>query len=416
MAVHRTGIRRPARCRPGVNTAAFRRALDPSEAMFAGNRSTVAYSVFGTGILDTDALTTAFRALLTSYPVLSAQIVPAGHGYVLAHVPHPPALQLGTCTALPRSGFTIVDPTAVCAVDAAQGGNDFRLTLLTHHSIADAGAALKYLEVLCALYTRVVETGSAGTARPHPLAMSLEQFLAARGYVIPTPSAPPAPPAELTVDATVVVRHGRTRLGREQTTRLFDAARAVGLTVHGVVCAAILLAAQALSRSQNPVTFGLTSSVDLRTRTGAPITAAQGTVIQGADTAILAVTPDDDPSRLARAVLDSLAGGLADRSVHQAFLRPAPLHQPSIENPLMVTNWGRIPPLHLPEGLRVHDFRATVRGGRIRLRATTLPPSFFITTCDGRLSLDHPTWVADESDPTLAWTSALGRAFDRILR
>ncbi|ORA58549.1 acyltransferase [Mycobacteroides franklinii] len=387
--------------------------------MFAGNRSTVAYSVFGTGVLDTDALTTAFRALLTSYPVLSAQIVPARHGYVLAHLPHPPALQLGACTALPRSGFTIVDPTAVCAVDAAQDGNDFRLTLLTHHSIADAGAGLTYLEVLCSLYTRVVETGSAGTARPHPLAMSLEQFLAARGYVISTPSAPPAPPATPaapTVDATVVVRHGRTRLGREQTTRLFDAARAAGLTVHGVVCAAILLAAQALSQSQDPITFGLTSSVDLRTRTGAPITAAQGTVIQGANTAILAVTPDDDPSRLARAVLDSLAGGLADHSVHQAFLRPAPLHQPSIENPLMVTNWGRIPPLHLPEGLRVNDFRATVRGGRIRLRATTLPPSFFITTCDGRLSLDHPTWVADESDPTLGWTAALGRAFDRILR
>jgi hypothetical protein len=82
----------------------------------------------------------------------------------------------------------------------------------------------------------------------------------------------------------------------------------------------------------------------------------------------------------------------------------------------MVTNWGPIPALRLPEGLRVHDFRATVRGRYIGLRATTLPPSFFITTCDGRLSIDHPAWVADESDPTIGWTDALGRAFDRILR
>lgn len=283
-----------------MNPGAAVRTLDPSEAMFAGNRSTVAYSAFGAGVLDIDALTLAFRALLRSYPVLATQIVSAGHEYVLHHVPHPPALQVGTCTALPPAGFTIVDPDAVCAIDVAQQGNDFRLTLLTHHSIADAGASLKYLEVLCSLYTRVVETGSAGATRRHPLAMSLEQFLAERGYVIPAPCAPPATPVEPTVETAVVLRHGRTRLSRAQTTRLFDSARAAGLTVHGIVCAAILSAAQALSRSQDPVTFGLTSSVDLRTRTGAPITAVQGTVIQGADTATLAVTSDDEPLRLAR--------------------------------------------------------------------------------------------------------------------
>ncbi|WP_408645839.1 phthiocerol/phthiodiolone dimycocerosyl transferase family protein [Mycobacteroides stephanolepidis] len=182
------------------------------------------------------------------------------------------------------------------------------------------------------------------------------------------------------------------------------------------MCAAIVLAAHALSRSQGPVTFGLTSSVELRTRTDVPIDAAQGTVIQGADTAILTVVPDDDPLRLARAVLDSLAGGLADHTVHQVFLRRPQLQHQSLENPLMVTNWGRIPTLPLPEGLRTHDFRATVRGRRIGLRATTLPPSFFVTTCDERLSIDHPAWVADESDPTIGWTEALGRAFDRILR
>ncbi|MGL5444889.1 MAG: phthiocerol/phthiodiolone dimycocerosyl transferase family protein, partial [[Mycobacterium] stephanolepidis] len=60
-----------------MNTGATIRPLYPSEAMFAGNRSTVAYSAFGTGTLKIDALTTAFRALLASYPMLSAQIVPA---------------------------------------------------------------------------------------------------------------------------------------------------------------------------------------------------------------------------------------------------------------------------------------------------------------------------------------------------
>ncbi|EUA66258.1 hypothetical protein I540_5749 [Mycobacteroides abscessus subsp. bolletii 1513] len=94
-----------------MNPRAAVRTLDPSEAMFAGNRSTVAYSAFGTGVLDIDALTLAFRALLRSYPVLATQIVSTGHEYVLHHVPHPPALQVGTCTALPPQASPSSTPT-----------------------------------------------------------------------------------------------------------------------------------------------------------------------------------------------------------------------------------------------------------------------------------------------------------------
>ncbi len=57
--------------------------------MFAGNRSTVAYSAFGNGVLDIDALTTAFDALLASYPVLNAEIVPHERGYALRQVFEP---------------------------------------------------------------------------------------------------------------------------------------------------------------------------------------------------------------------------------------------------------------------------------------------------------------------------------------
>ncbi|EUA48605.1 hypothetical protein I543_5212 [Mycobacteroides abscessus 21] len=62
-------------------------------------------------MLDIDALTLAFRALLRSYPVLATQIVSAGHEYVLHHVPHPPALQVGTCTALPPQASPSSTPT-----------------------------------------------------------------------------------------------------------------------------------------------------------------------------------------------------------------------------------------------------------------------------------------------------------------
>ncbi|WP_078312466.1 MULTISPECIES: acyltransferase [unclassified Mycobacterium] len=383
--------------------------------MFAGNRSTVAYSAFGNGVLDIDALTTAFDALLASYPVLNAEIVPHERGYALRQAHRAPALRVGTVTGLPATGFTVVDADAVCAVDVAQHDNDFRLSLLTHHSIADAAASLRYLETLCALYTRVVETGRPGTIVAHPLAMSLEQFLTDRGFAIPEPekSDPPEVPREAA--AAVTVRHGRTRLGHDDTARLFAAAHAAGLTVHGIVCAAIVIAAHDLSGSNGSEEYGVVSSVDLRARVGPPLAAEAGTVIQGSDTTTVEIGVQDDPARIGHAVLDSLAEGLTRRTTHHALLSPRDIWREPISNPLMVTNWGRIPALRLPDELRVDDFRASAGGLRTG-RATTAPPSFFITTCDGRLSLDHPVWVAGESDPTVAWTAALGRAFDRILR
>jgi hypothetical protein len=183
--------------------------------------------------------------------------------------------------------------------------------------------------------------------------------------------------------------------------------------VHGVVCAAILLAAHELSLARDAVRFAVVSSVDLRTRAGAPIAAEAGTVIQGADTAVVTVAPHDDAIRLGRAVLDSLATNLANHTVHEAYLHRREVRPHGADNLLMVTNWGRVPALRLPHGVQVHDFRASAYG-RGMGRAHAAPPSFFISTCDGRLSIDHPAWVSDGSDPTLAWTSALERAFVRI--
>jgi hypothetical protein len=137
------------------------------------------------------------------------------------------------------------------------------------------------------------------------------------------------------------------------------------------------------------------SSVDLRTRTGSPIAAEAGTVIQGSDTALVTVAHNDDPIRLGRTVLDSLAANLANRSVHETFLRKHQVRPQAVDNPLM------------------HDFRASACSLRMG-RAHTAPPSFFITTCEGRLSIDHPAWVFDDSDPTFAWNSALTRALLHI--
>ena len=392
-----------------------RRTLSASEAMFAGNRSTVAYSVFGTGELHRRSLETAFEALLRSYPVLATRIVPGAAGWTLEPTAESPDVRVGADSGMPASGYDVVGPDSVCALDLGLRQNQFRLTLLIHHSVADAAASLRYLERLCALYTATVETGSPGSVVVHALPLSLEELLARRGFEVPAVAAPVVDRASPAAGVTDVprVRHGRTRLTRSQTDALFARGRHHDLTVHGVVCAAILLAAHELSCATGPAPLAVVSAVDLRSRGGAPIAPEEGTVIQGLDTAVVTVDRDDDPFRLGRAVLDSLRANLANKIVHQTFLRNQEIGRPGIDKPLMVANWGRIPALQLPPGVRVNDFRASARGLRMD-RAHTAAPTFFVTTCDGRLGIDHPAWVTDDSDPTTAWSSALERCLLRI--
>lgn len=388
----------------------YRRPLSPSESLFAAGRSTVAYSVIGDGVLKTDCLTRAFAVLLRRYPVLSGRIVWDGSGYHLAPGPGTRSLRLSTQVDQPPTGAAaVLTPDEVCAVSVGECDNRFRLTLLVHHSIADAPAALRYLQVLCEIYCRVVETGSPGEDSAHPLPQSVEQVLIDRGFSIPVSAPPPAPPRPAADDSSTTARMGRTRLNREQTAGLFAAANRHCLTVHGIACTAIVLAAQQVTGA---TTHTVSSSVDLRSRVNPPLRAADGTVIQGADHAV--VDAAGDPWSIGREVLASLSAGLANHAVHQIFPSGAGLRPPEL-NPLLVSNWGRIPPLRFPADISAHDFRASAAGVG-GTQTHTSPPAFFVSTFAGRLGIDHPLWVVDDGDPSAAWNAALHRAFDRLLQ
>ncbi|MUM17088.1 acyltransferase [Mycobacterium sp. CBMA271] len=417
------------------------RALDPSEKLFADVRNTVAYSVLGTGSIDIDVLTTAFTALRRSYPVLSAQIREVGDSdYDLVLTPAAHArirIATGPVDALPEGEAAVVAEDEVCAVEVAQDGNDFRLTLLTHHSVADAMASLRYLQVLCELYTRVLESGGAGELTVHPQPRSVEQLLAANGiekqplpaeYGLPDPESLPAPPPR---DPTPQhVRRGRVRLSPERTAALFALGREHGLTVHGIVASAVLLAAADLTGVTGPTTFTFMSAVDLRARLDPVVPAEGGTNVLGADNAVVTVDPGGDVFTMGRAVLDSIAANLANQTIHQGFLHQWDMREQMFEllargypvigeNAVMVTNWGAVPPLRLPADVRAHDFRgsfgAAMEDDRFAAKINVGVMSMIVTTFDDRLALEYQTWSRGGPDRTVAQTAALERAFDRLL-
>lgn len=423
-------------------TSVYTRALDPSEKLFADVRNTVAYSVIGNGSIDTEALATAFVALQQSYPVLSGRIcATSDNDYDLVLVPPAAArvrIATGPVDVLPVDEAAVVAEDEVCAVELAQDGDNFRLTLLTHHSVADGMASLRYLQVLCELYTRVVQTGSPGEITVHPLPRSVEQLLAENGiekqplaveYELPDPrTLPPPAPRD---PAPREVRRGRVHLSSERTAALFALGREHGLTVHGTVATAVLLAAADLTGTTGPETFTFMSAVDLRARLNPVVPAEGGTNVLGADHAVVRMDPHSEAYTLGRAVLDSIAANLANQRIHQGFLHQWDMREQTNEllrrgypvvgdNAVMVTNWGAVPTLRFPDGVRAHDFRgsfgAAMDDDRFAAKVNVGVMSMIVTTFDGRLALEYQRWSrTGEVDKTVAQTSALERAFDRLL-
>lgn len=422
-------------------TVVYRRALDPSEKLFADVRCTVAYSVIGSGQIDIDSLATALTALQQTYPVLSGQIRAVGDGdYDLLVGPPAPA-RIRICSApvdeLPVGDDAVVTEDEVCAVEVAQRGNDFRLTLFTHHSVADGLASIRYLEVLCELYTQVVQFGSTGDLTEHPLPRSVEQLLAANGIEkqplpneldLPDPQTlPPPPPREA---VTPDLRRGRVRLTRDQTTALGTLAKQHGLTVHGIVAAAVLLAAHDLTGARGAATFTYMSAVNLRTRLNPPVPPEAGTSVLGVDLAPVSVDPHGDVFGLGRAVLDSIATNLANQSIHQWLLHQWDMREKLYElvrrgypvidaNAVIVTNFGALPEFAFPDCVTVHDFRGSFGAAtvdeRLAANVNVDEMNIIVTTFKGRLSLDYQTWVADDPDRIVAQATALRRAFERLL-
>lgn len=376
------------------------------------------FSVFGTGRIDVEALSVAFAALKRTYPVLSGRIVAVGgSGYDLLIPPPPlePARIRGTAGPvgeLPTSTevAAAVADDEVCAVDLTQHGNDFRLTLFIRHCIADAAAGLRYLDVLCRLYTQVTETGSIGALTAHAVPHSLEEVLTARGLELPPTPAEPEVSDLRSETARPAPRNpvaGRVHLSREQTSALFSLAKRQGLTVTGIVATAVLLAAHEFTGAAGPTPFTYLSPVNLRTRLQPVVPPEGGTNILGTDAAPVLVDPNGDVYGLGRAVLDSIAANLTSR---QLSLGPPP----PAENMVLASNAGMIPDLVLPDGVEARDLRAMgeILDAKPPSHDLLAMPAMAVTTFSGRLSIDFQDWPTGR---TVSPTMALEHAFNRLL-
>ncbi|WP_328395467.1 phthiocerol/phthiodiolone dimycocerosyl transferase family protein [Nocardia sp. NBC_00416] len=357
-----------------MTAATVIRPLAPSEQIFAFSEVFVGYCARVSGPLDLSALTSAFEALVTAHPMLGAQLAPTeptGHTLVTSG---PPEIVLTVADGDPEMLLTGAEPDqrrALGTVHVVRSGTTAGVTLLVHHSIADATHALKLLEQLWHCYAAAA-AGRVPFLAPTRQPLPVEDLLAARGVVRrPVPGgaeppriAPPLPPADAlsaNEERYPPLITTRCRLSREQTGALLAYGRHAGVTVHSLIAAALLLIES--EARQLPVDELLCSySVDLRRRVRPPIGPTEGTNVLGFAGYRPGPGTEATLTALAHGVFHALRAGLASGYIQQTPLQlPDTLAAPPA-NPfdtVMTTNWGRLPRLPVPN-LRIHDFRTTM--------------------------------------------------------
>ncbi|MEV6561377.1 hypothetical protein AB0M22_37055 [Nocardia sp. NPDC051756] len=346
------------------------RPLDPSELMFAGAGAYVGYAVEVSGRLDLAALSAAYAAVVRAYPVFGGRLEPSDDG---GHV-------LVASTATPEisvvdddSGHLLIDQkfdqrVALSAVCVVRDGDTASVTLLTHHSVADAYHSLAVLAELWSCYTDAV-AGHSLERRVRGYPASIEELLAERGVekmTFPDPAGQPA--ASTPAVDPVVDEHGwqsapqvsRCRLSAAETAALVELGHRECVTINGLVSAAVLLSEAEIR--ELPLTELLyLYPVDLRTRITPTAGLTDGTNLLG----FANYTPAEPVEllELARGICESLRVALDAGIVQQT-----PLHIPDmamnvtapIPGLVIMTNWGRIPELRTPEDLHINDFRSTL--------------------------------------------------------
>ncbi|MFR9751506.1 phthiocerol/phthiodiolone dimycocerosyl transferase family protein [Nocardia sp. 004] len=349
------------------------RVLAPSEQRFVRHGTYTGRSVTVRGVLDPAALRDAFGLLGYAYPVLCCRIGEdvVGQGYLLR--PDERASPLASVRDGDPTAIEIpaVRPAAQLAyLDIVGAGDHWRVTLFVHHSIADAAHCVELLARLWEYYTDIVD-GLPAAVTPQELPRSLEWYVAACGIAKATVSgfeevtkalapAPKEAPRDSARPApSALARPRRLRLDTAATARIVELGHMLGVTVNGLLTAA-LLRAYANETAGGALALGCLYPVDLRRRLPLPVATAAGTNMVGAASFAAQVDPAASLLELAQRISARLDHDLSEGIVHQSVLHFPDFYgghrKYSLAGHIAVTNTGVVPTLRTPTGLMLTDY------------------------------------------------------------
>ncbi|MEU1039100.1 condensation domain-containing protein [Streptomyces sp. NPDC005551] len=419
------------------------RALCPVETLYVAQRSRAVLSCAVRGHLDAVALSRALDAVTAERPTLRARITNHGPGYALQLLGEDdrPRLVLRTGdtektyeeqlnTPLPVGG-----PLLRAVLTSEPDESRHLLVLTVDHTITDGHSAIALHNTLWDRYRALVEGTEPAPSPSAPVtdetdppvwpepvsallppseeaetAEYLERRLAETGrhpvelVAYDAPRQPEAGAAAAENGHRIEVR--RLLLDADHTNRLRRLARDTGVSVHGLVSAAVLTAARKRLDGDGPRFLGCLSPVDLRSRLTPPV--APDVMVPAVTMHLhaVAVGADTEPLALAREVAAHLRHSIeqGDHFQDLRIMPQIPRHPALQTGTVIVTNMGAAPGPRLPDGAQVTDVRLVPAREQYFPQAGRSPVMACVVSFDGRLAIEFPHWTA-------CFTPAFMRAF-----
>ncbi|MET7441116.1 condensation domain-containing protein [Streptomyces sp. NPDC005496] len=416
------------------------RALCPVETLYVAQRSRAVLSCAVRGQLDTAALSRALDTLTAEQPTLRTRIVQDGPGYALRLLGEDERPRLAIRTGDTAEAYTEelntplpVGGPLLRAVLVQEPAEDRHLLVLTvDHTITDGHSAIAFHNTLWDRYRALVEgkepastpvqpteEGAEDPAWPAPVSTLLPPCDEAEttGYLERRLAETGRMPVELVAYDTPrqpadadLSGHGieirRLLLDADQTARLRRLARYTGVSVHGLVSAAVLTAARKRLGGDGPRVLGCLSPVDLRSRLTPPLEPEVMVPAVTMHLQALAVDADAEPLSLAREIGTHLRESIArgDHFQDMRLMPHLPRHPALQTGTVIVTNMGSAPGPRLPEGAEVTDVRLVPAREQYFPQAGRSPVMACVVSFDGRLGIEFPHFTA-------CFTPAFMRAF-----
>lgn len=369
------------------------RVLAPSEQRFVRHGTYAGRSVSVVGRIDPATMDRAFTQLRHEYPVLVSRIGVdrSGIGYLLR------PKDLGFTGMSARYGDpdelgappAQLDPAErLVYLDVVLSSRPVsRVTMYTHHAVADGSHSIALFERLWDCYTRFLAEEEPAVVQheyPEPLEWLAQRRGIERGRrsgfesvsrPLPTASnsgvAEPSSSVESsdsspdfgagTATANAFARPRRLQLDPALTAGVVDLARRHRVTVNALLTAAVLRAYAVVNGTDDtPVSLGCLYPVDLRSRLDPPIAPAAGTNMGGMASFAAQIDNTVCVLELARRVSDRLRTDLDDGTVQQSVLHFPDYYGAErnrcLAGHVAITNTGVIPEFSTPADISLTDY------------------------------------------------------------
>ena len=355
------------------------RKLAHSEEVFAQYEAFTAITVRLRGLVEVDALSDAFDALVQAHPVLTSHLEQSSDGgwhLVADDMLHPGIWVVDSNNGMGpgNTEMRLNQSVSLLNLGLTLGEGTSELTIYLHHSLADGHHLAAILDELFSRYTDVVTTGDPGPIIPAPAPQPMEVVLEQRGIkklglsgverFLPVMFAYELP---ATVKPTFVAKPGspqpvpvtRVRLTEQETADLVEFSRENRVSVNTVVAAAILLTEWRL-RDTPHVPIPYCYPVDLRYFLNPPVSPTESTNLLGVATYLAEIGPDTDIVDLASDIGATFRADLADGVIQQSALNFGVAFEgtPAGLPPLVFcTDVSALPTVRTPAGIELENFQ-----------------------------------------------------------